>query len=317
MILMFNTTGSNITIAAGSLFQSNTQYVLNNCAGSTISFYANSMSNTKAVRFSITETSFLNGLTVLPPNYGSILVSLTNLKCPLAIHFTRVNYTGYPNARHGAFLTVKATGDSTAQVIAILESITGQQNYYQLKDVPDSDAGVLEFNNIHQVIINGSADYPSIYFCNDISVVKAVDSFIALQGNVKFINNTARYGAAFHLEQTILYFSKNLNLTLNYNRALYLGGAIYITNSIDDEAQRCALQFESVCITVASTNNTAGNGGNLVYAYPIYNCYNSKKAVIRTTSYYIQHFTGGITCNYSLSQRSSTDFNKSHQIYIL
>ena len=70
-------------------------------------------------------------------------------------------------------------------------------------------------------------------------------------------------------------------------------------NSFDEESRRCALLFESNDYgTVTSTNNTAGEGGNIVYAYPIYNCYNDYlQDVIRTTSYYIQRFTGGM--NYS------------------
>ena len=167
---------------------------------------------------------------------------------------------------YGGFITVKAAYDSTTAVTAILESIR-QQHSYKLKKQPRSDAGVLEFIGIHQVIINGSADYPSIFSNNAISVVKAVGSFITLQGNVSFINNTAKNGAAFNLENTILYFSKYLSLQLINNRAVHFGGAIYIMNSFDEESQRCALQFESSSY-VTSTNNTAGEGGNTCVCIP-------------------------------------------------
>ena len=128
--------------------------------------------------------------------YGTILISSKNLKGPLNIHIARVNITAaYDQAMHGGFITVTATYDSTTAVTAILESITQQD--HQPINQPESDAGVLEFIGIHQVIINGSADYPTMFSNNAISVVKAVGSFIKLQGNVSFINNTARFGAAF------------------------------------------------------------------------------------------------------------------------
>ena len=150
------------------------------------------------------------------------MIRVKNLKGPFNIQFTKINFN---EAKHGRFITVESTCDSTCTtaVTAILESIT-QQKDYEIGNVPFSDTGVLEFKGIHQMIINGSADYPTIFSNNFISVVKAVGSFITLQGNVSFINNTAKNGAAFHLEQTTLYFSKHLSLQLIKNTATVFGG---------------------------------------------------------------------------------------------
>ena len=79
------------------------------------------------------------------------------------------------------------------------------------------------------------------------------------------------------------------------NSALYLGGAIYIYNTIMNHygLPECALQIDSSSnLNITLTNNTAEVGGNDIYAYPIYECYNlNNNNIITKTKEYSKHFT--------------------------
>ena len=88
----------------------------------------------------------------------------------------------------------------------------------------------------------------------------------------------------------MLYFDNNLNIEMINNSAEISGGAIYIINTVVDVIPKCALQMSSDQ-QLAVGNNFAIKSGNLMYAFPIYNCYSlHERKLIVTTSYYMERF---------------------------
>ena len=132
--------------------------------------------------------------------------------------------------------------------------------------------------------------HPSVFSHNCGSVIQTYNSEIHLKGYVKFLSNHAKFGAAFNLRESLLYFDDNLNIEMINNSAEISGGAIYIINTVVDVIPKCTLQLSSNQ-HLAVSNNFAIKSGNLMYAVPIYNCYSlHERKLIVTTSYYMKRF---------------------------
>ena len=139
-------------------------------------------------------------------------------------------------------------------------------------------------------IIYGSKSHPSVFSHNCGSVIQTYNFEIHLKGYVKFLSNRAKFGAAFNLRESLLYFDNNLNIEMINNSAEISGGAIYIINTVVDVIPKCTLQLSSNQ-QLAVDNNFAIKSGNLMYAVPIYNCYSvHEQKLIATTSYYMERF---------------------------
>ena len=288
-----------------SVFHHNS-YLSKHCGGTVLSFYANLLRNSKAQVLTIKDTEVYKNSDQSKlkkqflSEYGAIVISLKQIKVPIQIHFERIVCSKhYDLPRSGVCMTVIGSQYITPKnnVTVVLHSITATGNY-QFKYSKTNgtllfDAGIFVFENIHKVIVSGSHDHPSIFQYNGGSVIYAIHSVVIVKGHVNFNNNYAHYGAAFNLKQSLLILNDNLNITLKNNTAKHLGGAIYILYSFQTESRKCALQFNPTNLTVVSSNNIAEDGGNIMYAYPIYNCYNNDSPVTNKTSHYTQHFNNG------------------------
>ena len=265
---------------------------------------------TKKVRDSlirVTDTSFTidhyietaeTDVTFL--SYGAIYSNMHKGTTNVKLHLKSVQFKTNATVSSGTCLTVVADSSVHAKtdVMVILESLTANKNSECLWNSLTSDKGLFLFVNIDKVIINGSSDLPSSFSFNARSVIQAEHSFVALRGHIRFRGNRARYGTAFYMKDSRLHFQDDLVLEMVNNKAMYLGGAIYIENLIYEELPKCAMQFDTSNLTITSSNNIAELGGNIVYAYPIYNCYIGNH-LVKNTTYYTDKF-GSETSNHSL-----------------
>ena len=112
---------------------------------------------------------------------------------------------------------------------------------------------------------------------NTISALKVVDSVITVSDTLMFINNTASLGAAIILqEKSVINLLDNASLIFTGNHATTVGGAIYVdTNTYYSSSVTGKVTLNSTCIFQTQNtdsalqfqflNNSAGNGGSVVY----------------------------------------------------
>ena len=110
---------------------------------------------------------------------------------------------------------------------------------------------------------------------NKVSAMKAVGSNVTFSGGVIFSNNTAPLGAAMILQQkSVIKLALNSSLLFIGNHATSVGGAVYVDSNtfygVDSENSE-TITLYSVCSFQflgngpIFINNSAGNGGDVVY----------------------------------------------------
>ena len=132
-------------------------------------------------------------------------------------------------------------------------------------------------------IYNSSVEMANCSFeNNNITPINLIHTRLTVSGNLNFTNNTAyRGGAMVFFHNNHLSFSENSRVTFVGNRAVDTGGAIYIvTNTfhytrhdvVQDNIMICKNCFlklfccsNSAAKQLIFTNNSAGQGGNVVY----------------------------------------------------
>ncbi len=114
----------------------------------------------------------------------------------------------------------------------------------------------------------------------DCSAIYVHDSYVNFTGNIILSHNRGiLYGALQLSSAAKLFFVEPLNLTMEYNTALY-GGAIHVYQQVSDV---CAIQFiskdyyddknyTSMNITLNINENSAVLSGYTIYAYPLHRC---------------------------------------------
>ena len=134
---------------------------------------------------------------------------------------------------------------------------------------------------------------PSVYYGHSSSVT--------LSGNVTFYNNSARYGGALQLLNTVAFIGENSELHFHQNCAVVSGGAIDIlfTNTNIQSQDICPIQFvginsfskpitylnetDRLNVNITFKNNTAGASDSLqsIYANVFYVCTWYPKSIIQ------------------------------------
>ena len=115
----------------------------------------------------------------------------------------------------------------------------------------------------------------SSFIGNHHSAITAISSEVTLSGIVDFINNVGENGGALALYSTPLYIDNTANVSFANNRALNLGGAIFVntgtrlTSSYIFSRTPCFYQIlqpsNSLSFNVSFTNNNATLGGHDIY----------------------------------------------------
>ena len=137
---------------------------------------------------------------------------------------------------------------------------------YRLRLTVENTA-VLSFTNVYKVEIKDGT-----FADNHGSVVEAYGSLIQLAGNNTFVSNTALHGGAISLNALSHLLLTNQYSIFRDNRALTMGGAIYIDGSTNDDP--CGIQINGSyeLIRLILNMNTAAVSGNAVFGRNLYNC---------------------------------------------
>ena len=299
MILMINSTKGKVEISQNTVFGSNTN--LFQCPGNALILYMIGGNTGYSSPLEVRDVYFFRENEIITDylqdsfNSGAVYIKTFQVSDSIDIVFRNVTFENNHAKMHGTCVLVMVHRKSVSQVPktrVIMDAITASLNAIKFNDVqsPIANIGIFVFFNVDKIIINGSNSHPSVFSQNRGSVIQTYNSEIHLKGYVKFISNHAKFGAAFNLRESLLYFDNNLNVEMINNSAEISGGAIYIINTVVDVIPKCTLQLSSNQ-QLAVGNNFAIKSGNLMYAVPIYNCYSlHERKLISTTSYYMERF---------------------------
>ena len=300
MIMMLNSSTGIVRIGQGTRFISNNNFYP--CPGSAVVFYMN-VKNEKFVDFSPLELNdvtfknqdgLINGIFNAKVNKsGTVYIYVSSLNGHVSFPISNVSFVENSGGQFGTCVLAIIGFKSNIfypKAKIILECVTASNNELEYKKSFFSDIGLFTFENVNEVIINGSCNHPSLFNENKGSVIYTHNSKIYLNGYITFSFNQAVFGAAFNMKDSFLHFNDDLNMTLKNNSAQVFGGAIHIVNSYINIISRCALQILTRH-KITNINNTAGFGGNIVYGYPIYHCLSTKRNnLIENVSYYSNFF---------------------------
>ena len=299
MILMINSTKGKVEISQNTVFGSNTN--LFQCPGNALILYMIGGNTGYISPLAVRDVYFFRENEIISDylsdffNSGAVYIKIFQVSDSIDIVFRNVTFENNHAQMHGTCVLVMVHRKSVSQVPktrVIMDAITASLNTIKFNDVqsPIPNIGIFVFFNVDKIIINGSKSHPSVFSQNCGSVIQAHNSEIHLKGYVEFLSNHAKFGAAFNLRESLLYFDNNLNVEMINNSAEISGGAIYIINTVVDFIPKCTLQLSSNQ-QLAVNNNFAIKSGNLMYAVPIYNCYSvHERKLIVTTSYYMERF---------------------------
>ena len=295
LILMLNTTNSTVQINQSTRFINNNNIFA--CPGSALAFYmeneetSNVHSHQSFLPLKIEDTDFTkqNGMTGhelsrISWKYGAVSIVVNKPSTNLTFNIRKVTFSENVAEAYGSclFSYVYPTS-SNARVKIKMDSITVHNNN---KQYVYYETGLLVFINVDSVIFNGSCSFQKNYG----AVVKSYNSPVYLEGNLECKHNHAKSGAVFNIRESYLFISDNAMLTLINNSAEDLGGVINIINTVNVPFPNCAIQLDTnhnSSLKINSTNNTAIKGGNIIFAFPIYECYEQRtKKFVNSTNFY-------------------------------
>ena len=300
---------NSATIIEDTIFKRNSNYAL--CSGAAIAFYwivfskhtLSNDSNPPLQPLLVNSCTFVKQQPLieddnfLESNYtpGNMYIGILPIQEKEMI-ITITNSTFHQNvaekrsAMNGACLTAETFDlvQLNKNIKIVLESISADNNYqFGLKKIHDhSFTGIFAFFNLPRVEISGVSKFHS----NNGSVIYSEDSNIYLSGNIRFMNNAAVFGPAIRMKgHGQLHFSSGLQALFKNNRAEKLGGALHLQKDSTPFDDRCVMNIS--CNDdgkdIKFVNNQAVDGGNSIYAYPLYSCYSDYNGdYIHNTSYY-------------------------------
>ena len=191
---------------------------------------------------------------------------------------TRIKVTNVTFERNygnstGVCMYICSDGSHSKDVLE-LESITVSNNNVTTLSPIASSSAILYLNRV-TCIINGTKNEPSMFNGNYGTVFDATDSVIYQYGHAQFKDNKAINGPAISIHgNSRLVFMRDSVVVFHSNKAYNLGGAIYCHVSL--LSPLCAIGFENFTTSCATNitfaNNSAYNGGQSIYATPIYKC---------------------------------------------
>ena len=277
LVAMMNASHFNVTIDQ-SHFKSN--YGMKNCPGSALGFYVNSQERyvnyleASVVSLSIVNTIFCknkgivgadgNNLSLL--RAGAAYVEIKNPWSNVSVNVHNVTFKHNIAVQFPSCLFVQVYGYVSSYVHVSLQHLTVTNNNQSVGGYISFDNGLFAFINVFKVELTGENSFDSNYG----TVFRSYRSPFYLNGNASFSNNTALAGAVINIKNSYLDINCSHSIILIGNRVDNFGGALYVKN---DNPDLCAVQFSSEQCGIVSTDNFAHDGGNIMYAFPIYNCH--------------------------------------------
>ena len=212
---------------------------------------------------------------------GAVYIHTENILsyCKIKIIFKNTTFfNNYGSHRQACILAENPKTNS--DITIILESIHAQNNFVVNPLPLVSFIGIFSFHNIRSLILNGTDSNPSVFINNIGSVIQTVNTQVYLNGNLTFSGNKAANGAAISIDNSRLYFMRDLRVIFKNNQADLFGGAIHAQGL--NQGQNCSFYFENINKSISFSHNIAKASGNSVYANPLYHCHLNNSSIIFT-----------------------------------
>ena len=230
----------------------------------------------------IEDTSFIDksdkGL--LKTNFQSRVIYINIIKSyrVVTIKLKQVSFKNIVGNITGVCMYVQSKFRSKVNIH--LESIEATNNKITtLFPVPLS-SGIFTFTGV-TCIVNGTRDDPSNFTGNFGSVIDATNTNLKLHGCILFKNNMAINGPAINIKlNSRLFFMTHSSISFQDNKASHLGGAINaVVSTIYNHCVFHFLNMDPSFNNIKFINNSAQDGGDSIYASPIFNCKLSKNYI--------------------------------------
>ena len=128
---------------------------------------------------------------------------------------------------------------------------------------------------------------------NNYTSLFAVDSKVYFRGQLVFNQNIGLFGAGIYLSSSIVFLTPNTTILFENNRAVYRGGAVYVT-SVQEAvfAFDCSFQiFDSSLLPISELdihlqfrNNSAREAGDAIYGGDLDNCVSAAPSILLYTN---------------------------------
>ena len=201
------------------------------------------------------------------------LVKLSFVKCTFIHNYAKVGAAMLINQQKLPNYLLH----TESQLLVILDNCSFSENHLlKYKDQGNGD-GIVDTYSAMNIIIRNS-----VFSSNNGTALQLQHSTVLLEGKVKFMNNSAPYGAAIHVCETSLIFLKNgTHVLFENNTASIAGGAIYAGEQCLQRTPQCFYQpistssFEQLKKEMSLTfvNNNAALAGDAIYGGSVDHCF--------------------------------------------
>jgi hypothetical protein len=155
----------------------------------------------------------------------------------------------------------------------------------QFSTTLENNAAIVLLNVLNATIIGRNDTNGSLFMNNSPGPFLVVGGHLYLQGLITFANNTALRGGAISLyDYALLFIHEGSSVNFKYNSAGQVGGAIFASSPGTGTAPTCVFQvigphrvfttddIKELELSLNFVGNQATDGGNSVYANPLYGC---------------------------------------------
>ena len=189
---------------------------------------------------------------------------------------------------HLLMINIIATGNTFLK--SVFSSSTNVEN-----------SAAFVFSRLFNITIYGSNfTHKSMFSSNSPGAFLILGGHLYLQGYMEFIENKALRGGALSMyDYSILFFHEGARVNFTRNSATQVGGAIYGNSFGTGTAPTCMFQvigpnrvrhsskLTQLDLELHFTNNTAVEGGNSIYASPLYHCtYLPESSLVHSSIFY-------------------------------
>ena len=289
LVVHYGSENGDLTVIKNSIFTGSNLINSKHCNGAALSF------NFLSPLWNNSDSKILGPLTVENTNFsnsqiyqkyyqsGAVYIGVAKVSEQMKLVFRNVTFTKNFAAQTGVCVLVESLhGSYDDNICFVLESVTANANSLATLSSIASSAGMFVFHGVN-CYINGTKERPSNFSNNFGIVVDAMNANIYLSGDVLFDSNKGTRGAAIKItDNSRLFFMNELTVIFLNNQAELLGGAIFAEVNRNGN---CSFYIRnSKSINATFLDNQAIQGGNDIYAYPIFSCYFNDSTTFYTSS---------------------------------
>jgi len=235
---------------------------------------------------------------ISPQNLTAISISFDNVK--FLDNRAEVGSAFEVNTRQATF--------KQKEISVLMKDIVAERNLFNtITNSTASSSNIVEnsaafiFSRVFNITVMGSSPEKKCIFADN-----SPGTFLVLGGNIymtgylEFVGNRALRGGAISLyDYALLFFHEGTHANFTRNSAIEVGGAIYANSLGTGTAPTCVFQVIGTSrirssinvsllnLTLRFNNNSANQGGNSIYANPLYRCaYLPESSLVDTTTFY-------------------------------